>query len=94
LIALAVIAGVGGGGIMVPIMLAFFKMDTRNAIACSNFVIVTTSVTRYFTTCSERHSEKDATCIEYSLANLMLPTVLLGSIMGVWFNIAMPELVT
>ena len=71
---------------MVPIMIAFFKLDSRQAIACSNFVIFTGSVTRFFTTINEKHSEKDATCIEYSLANLMLPTVLIGSIMGVWFN--------
>ena len=51
-------------------------------------------MTRFCTTINERHSEKDATCIEYSLANFMLPTVLLGSITGVWFNEAMPEVVT
>ena len=93
-VALAVMSGVGGGGVMVPAFLAFFKLSTTEAVALSNFTIFTGSVTRFITNYNERNSERDATCVEYSVANVMLPTVLVGSIFGVWFNEALPEVVT
>ena len=34
---LAVIAGVGGGGITVPLLMAFFLLDTKRAVAVTGF---------------------------------------------------------
>ena len=51
------------------------------------------SVTRYLITLRERHPDKDATAIEYGLSNVMLPTVLVGSITGVLFAQFFPALV-
>ena len=31
------IAGLAGGGIVIPLCMAFFGMDTKNGIALSNF---------------------------------------------------------
>ena len=91
--ALAVMAGIGGGGIIVPLLMVFYKLDTKSAIAASGFTILTGSLCRYMITINERHPDKDATCIEYGLANVMLPTVLIGSITGVIFNLMLPSLV-
>lgn len=44
-------------------------------------------------TLNDRHPDKDATTIDYSVSNFMLPTVLLGSIIGVFANKLLPELV-
>lgn len=93
LMALAVMAGIGGGGIIVPLLMVFYKLDTKSAIAASGFTILTGSLCRYMITINERHPDKDATCIEYGLANVMLPTVLIGSITGVIFNLMLPSLV-
>ena len=93
LMALAVMSGIGGGGIIVPLLMAFYDMSTKQAVACSGFTILTGSICRYMTTIKKRHPDKDATCIEYSLTNVMLPTVLLGSICGVFLNTILPSLV-
>jgi uncharacterized membrane protein YfcA len=91
--ALAVMSGIGGGGIIVPLLMVFYKLSTKEAIAISGFTILTGSITRYMITLGDRHPDKDATCIEYGLANVMLPTVLVGSISGVLFNMLLPSLV-
>jgi uncharacterized membrane protein YfcA len=92
LMALAVMSGIGGGGIIVPLLIIFYKLDTKNAVATSGFTILTGSVTRYLITLNERHPDKDATCVDYSITNVMLPAILMGSIIGVFFNIAFPDI--
>ena len=91
--ALAVMSGIGGGGIIVPLLMIFYNLDTKEAVAVSGFTILTGSITRYLTTFKERHPNKDATCIDYGITNVMLPTVLVGSICGVFFNLALPAVV-
>ena len=91
--ALAVMSGIGGGGIIVPLLMVFYQLDTKSAIAASGFTILTGSIARYFMTAGDRHPDKDATCIEYGLANVMLPTVLVGSIAGVLINMVLPALI-
>ena len=93
LMALAVMSGIGGGGIIVPLLMVFYELDTKEAIAVSGFTILTGSLCRYFITMTSRHPDKDATCIEYGLSNIMLPTVLVGSVCGVFFNMLFPALV-
>ena len=93
LMALAVMSGIGGGGIIVPLLMVFYKLDTKGAIAASGFTILTGSIARYLITSKDRHPDKDATTIEYGLANVMLPTVLVGSIAGVLINMILPALV-
>lgn len=93
LMALAVMSGIGGGGIIVPLLMVFYKLSTKEAIAVSGFTILTGSLTRYIITLGDRHPDKNATCIEYGLSNVMLPTVLVGSISGVIFNLLLPALV-
>lgn len=93
MIALAVISGIGGGGIVVPLLMMFYHMSTKTAVAVSGFTIFLGSIVRFGTTMKQRHPDKDATSIDYSISNLMLPNVLLGSISGVFLNELLPELV-
>ena len=93
LMALAVMSGIGGGGIIVPLLMVFYKLSTKEAIAVSGFTILTGSVCRYILTLNQRHPDKDAPCIEYGLSNVMLPTVLVGSITGVFFNMLLPDII-
>ena len=93
LMALSVMSGIGGGGIIVPLLIAFYQFGTKQAIAISGFTILLGSITRYFITLRERHPDKDATAIEYALSNVMLPTVLTGSITGVLFAQLFPDIV-
>ena len=93
LMALAVMSGLGGGGIIVPLLMAFYGLDTKRSVAVSGFTIVMGSVFRFVFTYSQKHPSKDSTCIEYGLTNIMLPTVLMGSVSGVFFNILLPEII-
>ena len=93
LMALAVMSGIGGGGIIVPLLMVFYKLETKEAIAVSGFTILVGSVSRFAFTYKARHPLKDATCIEYSVTNIMLPLVLIGSVAGVFFNVIFPSII-
>jgi uncharacterized membrane protein YfcA len=93
LMALAVMSGIGGGGIIVPLLMVFYKLETKKAIAVSGFTILVGSISRFVMTFKARHPVKDATCIEYSVTNVMLPLVLIGSVAGVFFNIIFPSVI-
>ena len=47
LLALANVGGIGGGGLIIPIMMAMFTFTTKEAIALSGFTIFTGSVARF-----------------------------------------------
>lgn len=93
LMALAVMSGIGGGGIIVPLLMIFYNLDTKNAITVSGFTILTGAITRFAVTYKKRHPDKDATCIDYGITNIMMPLVLIGSICGVFANIIFPNVI-
>lgn len=68
----------------------FFEL--KQAIALSGFSICTCSLARYIITFDQKHPEKkQSVALDYGLASVMMPTVLLGSFVGVWFNIMLPD---
>lgn len=93
LLALANVGGVGGGGLIIPIIMASFTFTTKDAIALSGFTIFTGSVARFFYSYHQRHPEKDATMIDYGIVTVMLPLVLVGSFTGVLVNIMLPPII-
>lgn len=92
LIALANVGGVGGGGLIIPIIMALFSFHTKEAIAISGFTIFTGSVARFIYSYNQRHPEKDATMIDYGIVIVMMPLVLVGSFVGVLVNIMLPPI--
>jgi uncharacterized membrane protein YfcA len=90
---LAVISGIGGGGIVVPLLMVFYNMNTKEAVAISGFTMLMGCCCRYGIVLRMRHPDKDATTVDYSVANLMLPTVLLGSVTGVFINQLLPDII-
>ena len=60
LMSLSVMAGVGGGGIIVSFIMVFCKLDIKDAVAISGFTILVGSLSRFAMTYSERHPNKDA----------------------------------
>jgi len=93
IMALATMGGIGGGGVVVLLIQVLLYFELKEAIALSGFSIFTCGVTRYIITLSTRHPEKK-TCValDYGLASVMMPTVLMGSFIGVWFNIMLPDI--
>ena len=86
-------AGVGGGGIVVPLTMIFFGFTVKEAIAVSGFIIFTCSLTRYMFSFNEKHPDKDATIVNYDLATVMLPLVMVGSMLGVMINVMFPSVI-
>lgn len=91
----ACMGGVSGGGIMVPISVFFFKFDSKNAIALSNFSICLGSILRFILFSSKPHPLKNGKglLVDQNLAAIMLPMIISGVSFGIILNIMMPELV-
>jgi uncharacterized membrane protein YfcA len=90
---LCTVGGVGGGGVVVPLLMTFFSFDTKQAIALSGLSIVLCSITRFIYNFRQKHPQKDAIVIDYGLAIVMLPTVLMGSFLGVIINVMFPAII-
>jgi uncharacterized membrane protein YfcA len=86
-------AGIGGGGVVVPLCMVFFGFTTKDAICISGFSILVCQTFRYIYTFNQLHPEKNTVAIDYGLACVMLPTVLMGSFVGVTLNVMFPALV-
>ena len=93
LMMLCTVAGIGGGGITLPILQVFFAFEFKEATAVSGISILICSLARYIYNFKQMHPEKQAVAIDYGLAIIMLPTVMMGSFIGVIMNAAMPDLI-
>jgi uncharacterized membrane protein YfcA len=80
------VAGVGGGGVAIPLAMYFFNLSMKPAIAVSSFSIMASTVCRFFFNFGERHPEKDGcVSIDYGMTNVMMPLTLIGSMIGAYF---------
>jgi uncharacterized membrane protein YfcA len=93
LMMLCTLAGIGGGGVVVPLLSVFYSFTFKEATAISGFSILICSIARFIYNISQMHPEKKAVSIDYGLAIVMLPTVMMGSFIGVIMNAMLPELV-
>ncbi len=73
--------------------MAFFHFSTREAVAISLFVILLVSLVRFIYNFRQRHPNKDAVVIDYNLAIVMQPTIILGTFLGVLVNVSFPALI-
>mmetsp|Transcript_18380 Transcript_18380/g.25456 ORF Transcript_18380/g.25456 Transcript_18380/m.25456 type:complete len:108 (+) Transcript_18380:284-607(+) len=92
--ALSNVAGIGGGGVAIPLVMVFFSFPTKEAIAISSFTILLGTVARFIFNFSEKHPEKPNVCsIDYSMTNIMMPTTLAGAQIGSFILISFPALI-
>ena len=86
------IAGLGGGGIVVPISVIFFKFDAKNAIALSNFSIFASSTQRWILKRNTPHPLKNGKglLVDYNVGVLMLPGIISGVSIGSTINLLTP----
>lgn len=84
--------GLGGGGILIPIMMGIFHFDTRNAVSISNCSSAVSSGVRYFVNLRESHPLKrgKGTIHDYGIALLMLPGIVIGATLGSIVNLFLP----
>jgi len=93
LMMLCTLAGIGGGGVVVPLLSVFFTFEFKEATAISGFSILVCSIARFIYNFKQMHPDKKAVAIDYGLAIVMLPTVMMGSYVGVIMNAMLPDLI-
>ena len=87
------IGGLGGGGILIPVMLGgLYQFDTRNAVSLSNASIAVATLARYFVNLHVKHPLKNGTGTQtdYNITILMLPGIIIGASLGSIVNLSLP----
>lgn len=88
------VAGIGGGGIAIPLAMYFFNLSMKPAIAISSFSIACATLTRFLYNFGERHPDKpNCTVIDYGMAAVMMPLTLIGSLIGAYIYKSFPDLI-
>ncbi|KAL6524110.1 hypothetical protein OROMI_031205 [Orobanche minor] len=81
------VGGVGGGGIFVPMLTLIVGFDPKSATAISKCMIMGAAVAAVYYNLRIRHPTIDMPIIDYDLAVLIQPMLMLGISIGVTFNV-------
>lgn len=91
----ATAGGLGGGSLFCPLIMIFFFMDAHRAIPLSNSLTFFNSVVKYSMSLHEKHPFiPHKPIIDFNLAIMFNPMIMLGSFIGVIFSILLPGVVT
>mmetsp|Transcript_20529 Transcript_20529/g.26572 ORF Transcript_20529/g.26572 Transcript_20529/m.26572 type:complete len:471 (+) Transcript_20529:59-1471(+) len=91
--ALATSAGIGGGGLFVPLYAYVLGTGVKFGVPVSKATIFGGSIGKYLGTAFMKHPTQNRPVVNYNLVAAMQPWELLGTIFGVFFNVLFPELV-
>ena len=94
LFALASVGGIGGGIILIPIVIGFFKMTTKNSIAISSAIVFSAALVRFvcFSGYAKHPKYPDETEINYTLVRAVFPIFMIGTYLGVTLSVSLGEL--
>ncbi|CAI9772342.1 unnamed protein product [Fraxinus pennsylvanica] len=81
------VGGVGGGGIFVPMLTLIIGFDPKSATAISKCMIMGAAASTVYYNLKLRHPTLDMPIIDYDLAVLVQPMLMLGISIGVAFNV-------
>ncbi|KAL2516172.1 Sulfite exporter TauE/SafE family protein [Forsythia ovata] len=85
--ALGSVGGVGGGGIFVPMLTLIIGFDPKSSTAISKCMITGAAGAAVYYNLKLRHPTLDLPIIDYDLALLFQPMLVLGISVGVIFNV-------
>ncbi|KAB1204396.1 hypothetical protein CJ030_MR8G027189 [Morella rubra] len=85
------VGGVGGGGIFVPMLTLIMGFDPKSATAVSKCMIMGAAGSTVYYNLKLRHPTLDMPIIDYDLALLIQPMLMLGISIGVAFNVVFPD---
>ncbi|KAM3285870.1 sulfite exporter TauE/SafE family protein 3 [Capsicum chacoense] len=85
--ALGSVGGVGGGGIFVPMLTLIIGFDPKSSTAISKCMIMGAAGSTVYYNMRLRHPSLDMPIIDYDLALLLQPMLMLGISIGVAFNV-------
>eukprot|EP01063_Lacrimia_lanifica_P042101 TRINITY_DN9_c0_g2_i2.p1 TRINITY_DN9_c0_g2~~TRINITY_DN9_c0_g2_i2.p1 ORF type:complete len:830 (+),score=400.65 TRINITY_DN9_c0_g2_i2:69-2558(+) len=87
-------AGIGGGGLLVPIYLLVMGWSPDRAVPLSNATIFGNAITNIIINFPLRHPTADRPLVDFDLALILIPMELTGSLIGVLLNIIFPNWLT
>lgn len=85
------VGGVGGGGIYVPMLTLIIGFDAKSSTAISKCMIMGAAASTVYYNLKLRHPTLDMPIIDYDLALLIQPMLMLGISIGVIFNVIFPD---
>ncbi|GKV44841.1 hypothetical protein SLEP1_g51988 [Rubroshorea leprosula] len=85
------VGGVGGGGIFVPMLSLIIGFDPKSATAISKCMIMGAAISTVYYNLKLRHPTIDMPIIDYDLALLIQPMLMLGISIGVAFNVVFAD---
>ncbi|KAG1341826.1 hypothetical protein COCNU_05G000550 [Cocos nucifera] len=88
--AFGTVGGVGGGGIFVPMLNLIIGFDTKAAAALSKCMIMGASASSVWYNLRVSHPSKEVPIIDYNLALLFQPMLMLGITVGVELSVVFP----
>ena len=89
----SVAAGIGGGGLLVPMYAIVLGLGPKLAVPVSKATIFGVAIGNVALITRRRHPRAARPLIDYSIAVLMQSGVLLGVVLGVLLNLVLPEIV-
>uniref|UniRef100_A0A5B6Z9J0 Sulfite exporter TauE/SafE family protein 4 n=1 Tax=Davidia involucrata TaxID=16924 RepID=A0A5B6Z9J0_DAVIN len=88
--AFGTVGGVGGGGIFVPMLTLIVGFDTKSAAALSKCMIMGASASSVWYNLRVPHPCREVPIIDYDLALLFQPMLMLGITIGVSLSVVFP----
>ncbi|KAG9142078.1 hypothetical protein Leryth_016295, partial [Lithospermum erythrorhizon] len=85
------VGGVGGGGIFVPMLTLIIGFDAKSATAISKCMIMGGAASTVYYNLKLRHPTLDMPIIDYDLAVLIQPMLMMGISIGVAFNVVFAD---
>ncbi|CAA7387865.1 unnamed protein product [Spirodela intermedia] len=85
------VGGVGGGGIFVPMFTLVIGFDPKSSTALSKCMIMGAASSTVYYNLKMRHPTLNMPVIDYDLALLFQPMLMLGISVGVTFNVIFPD---
>ncbi|KAI4349052.1 hypothetical protein L6164_009698 [Bauhinia variegata] len=84
------VGGVGGGGIFVPMLTLVIGFDTKSAAALSKCMIMGAAASSVWYNLRVPHPTKEVPILDYDLALLFQPMLMLGITVGVSLSVVFP----
>ncbi|XP_073039120.1 sulfite exporter TauE/SafE family protein 3-like isoform X1 [Primulina eburnea] len=81
------VGGVGGGGIFVPMLTLIIGFDSKSSTAISKCMIMGAAISTVYYNLKLRHPTIEMPIIDYDLAVLIQPMLMMGISIGVTFNV-------
>jgi len=87
-------AGIGGGGVLLPVYTMIGGFHMRSAVALSNITIFGAALANAAINIRKRHPVLERPMIDWDLILMMEPATIVGAIAGTYINVVLPGWLT